>query len=88
MLGVDVDDVADGDDRPTVGCAGLRVGGRRFFGGHARHIASDDLGVVHPSELCTDDREKTGAEEYQAGWFRRTGGSPEICMAYVPGYLS
>ncbi len=38
MLGVDIDDVADGDDRQTVG-ARLRVSGRRSFGGHASHAA-------------------------------------------------
>jgi hypothetical protein len=38
VLGVDVDDVADRDNGATVG-AGLSVGGRRSFGGHASHIA-------------------------------------------------
>jgi len=35
VLGVDVEDVADGDNRATVG-ARLRVGGRRSLGGSSR----------------------------------------------------
>ena len=41
MLAVDVDDLADGDDRLTVG-ARLRVGGRPSFAGHASPTAPEN----------------------------------------------